>query len=163
VNAVVERSTLPPPADPRRAVVYVVATRPSLAARVQGLLGVDAEVVAAARLETVLRQRASHAGSRESMLIDARAGALTGVIGRADLMAELLDRMRVILWSDDPDASDAIGELARARGRADRVVVCSADMRAEDVALLLELHLDPSTWSTPPLALAEGGALPPVR
>lgn len=125
-----------PPSAEIPAVIYVLADRPAIAARVRMLLGARAEVIRARSLEDVLRASALRVGWRSAVLIDLRPGCMLGVPA-GETVVRVLGRMPAIVWADE----STVDEVRRRSARSERITACSPDVRPEDVALLLELQL----------------------
>ncbi|MDQ3034318.1 MAG: hypothetical protein M3Y87_18060 [Myxococcota bacterium] len=137
-----ERADLPDldPPPPRSAevpaVIYVLADRPAIAARVRMLLGTRADVIRARSLEDVLRASVLRVGWRSAVLIDLRPGCVLDVPA-PETVVRVLGRMPAIVWGDEA----TIDEVRWRGARSERVTGCSPDVRPEDVALLLEMQL----------------------
>jgi hypothetical protein len=119
------------------AVVYVLADRPAISARVRMLLGSRAEVIRARSLEEVVRASVRRVGWRSAVLIDLRPGCVLEMPA-AETLVRVIGRMPVVVWGDE----HSIAELRWRAGRGERITDCDPNARPEDVALALGLQLD---------------------
>lgn len=119
------------------AVVYVLADRPAIAARVRMLFGARAEVIRARSLEEVVRASVRRVGWRSAVLIDLRPGCVLEMPA-AETIVRVIGRMPAVVWADEQTGE----ELRWRAGRTERITECRPDARPEDVALELELRLD---------------------
>lgn len=129
-------SSEPPRSAEIPAVIYVLADRPAIAARVRMLLGTRAEVIRARSLEDVLRASVLRTGWRSAVLIDLRPGCVLEMPS-AETLVRVLGRMPAIVWGDEATAE----EVRWRTGGSERVTPCCPSSRPEDIALLLELQL----------------------
>lgn len=116
------------------AVVYVLADRPALAARVRMTLGERAEVIRARSMEDVLRASTLRVGWRSALLVDLRPASAVPM-PLETTVARVLARMPALVWGERAE----IDELGRRGEGAERVLGCASALRPEDVVLLLEL------------------------